>query len=288
MPTAFDRLLRIGPIFIQLHVEAPDPSWSLAHLERRLLPFAFDGEPGDEVVHVDLRHPHALGPLDSAHLDSRLTATRGPDGLRLRRWDVDLRSADHRAWSGDVAPTVAAIDTALLVAWFVRVVVEASPRGLLVHAASTVHDGEAWLFPAMSGTGKSTLARLSPGERVLSDEITLLTERDGRWWAWPSPFWNAERAFSMDTRVHEPVPVAHIALLEQAKQATRFTASPFEEVLVGVLQQTVRFDLEMATEEALLTAVMDLLASLPPDRIGRLALLLGDDPYRLATPEALP
>jgi len=289
METAFDRLLRIGPVTFKLHVEAHDLRWSRDLLARRLDAFVVEAA-GPEVVSVRLRHPHDLGPLQSTHLHPELQTTLAPDGTRrLRRWDVDVTlDADHHGLRGEVAPSVPAIDGCLLPLWFLRTVVDERPRGLMLHAASAVHDGHAWIFPALSGTGKSTLARLTPGDLVLSDEITLLTEHDGAWFAWPSPFWNADRHFEPDPRVHTPFPVAHVALLAQAKATTRFVPLPLDEVLVGVLQQTVRFNLEMASEAPLFSAVMDLLTSLQPDRIGRLDLLLADDPYRTASPDGPP
>lgn len=46
--------------------------------------------------------------------------------------------------------------------------------GLALHAASVVHDGEAWVFFGPSGVGKTTLARCVPLRRVLNDELTVI------------------------------------------------------------------------------------------------------------------
>jgi len=49
-----------------------------------------------------------------------------------------------------------------------------SRGGLLIHAASIVRDGRAWLFFGQSGAGKSTLAASSRRGQVVSDDLTLL------------------------------------------------------------------------------------------------------------------
>jgi len=51
--------------------------------------------------------------------------------------------------------------------------------GLLMHSASIVKDGAAWLFFGQSGAGKSTLAALSDRGQVISDDLTLILPGPG-------------------------------------------------------------------------------------------------------------
>ena len=46
--------------------------------------------------------------------------------------------------------------------------------GVLMHSASIVKDGRAYLFFGQSGSGKSTLAALSRRGQVVSDDLTLM------------------------------------------------------------------------------------------------------------------
>lgn len=65
----------------------------------------------------------------------------------------------------------------------------AARGGLLMHSASIVKDGAAWLFFGQSGSGKSTLSALSTKGQVLSDDLTLiLPGPDGRPRAIGTPF----------------------------------------------------------------------------------------------------
>ena len=47
-------------------------------------------------------------------------------------------------------------------------------QGLLLHASGIVHGGEAYVFPGLSGAGKTTIVKHSPGMIVLSDEMVAV------------------------------------------------------------------------------------------------------------------
>lgn len=46
--------------------------------------------------------------------------------------------------------------------------------GIAIHASSLMKDGKVYIFPGKSGTGKTTLVRLSPEATLLTDEISLV------------------------------------------------------------------------------------------------------------------
>ena len=61
--------------------------------------------------------------------------------------------------------------------------------GFLVHAASAVRNGRAFLFAGVSGAGKTTMARLAPEDAILlSDEISYVKEQEGGYSAFGTPF----------------------------------------------------------------------------------------------------
>jgi len=62
--------------------------------------------------------------------------------------------------------------------------------GLLFHAAGIVRNHRAYLFYGHSGSGKTTVARLSPDSLVLNDDLVLLLPHDGGWQVHATPFWN--------------------------------------------------------------------------------------------------
>ena len=85
-------------------------------------------------------------------------------------------------------------------------------QGFLLHAATVVKNGKAYVFVGRSGAGKSTVASLSPRGSVLTDEISLLKRVDGEWRAFGTPFWGEFRADGANTSA----PLAGIFRLVQA------------------------------------------------------------------------
>ncbi len=61
--------------------------------------------------------------------------------------------------------------------------------GFLVHSSSAIRNGRAFLFPGVSGAGKTTMARLAPPDAaLLTDEISYVIPQDGRYFAVGTPF----------------------------------------------------------------------------------------------------
>jgi hypothetical protein len=89
-----------------------------------------------------------------------------------------------------------------------------SHEGFLLHAATIVRNGKAYVFTGRSGAGKSTAAAMSPEGSVLTDEISLLRRENGVWRAYGTPFWGEFKAAGSNTSA----PVAGIYRLLQAAE----------------------------------------------------------------------
>ena len=89
-------------------------------------------------------------------------------------------------------------------------------RGFLLHAATVVRKGRAYVFTGRSGAGKSTIAALSPPGSVLTDEISLLRFSCAAWQAYGTPFWGEFRAAGANSHL----PVAGIYTLVQSPEDT--------------------------------------------------------------------
>jgi hypothetical protein len=89
--------------------------------------------------------------------------------LRARRGEILLSRGHHE-------PELRALENYLrcAVAWSA-----AEQGGALVHAASLVRDGTAYLFYGESGAGKSTLSAVDTRARVVSDDLSLLLPAAG-------------------------------------------------------------------------------------------------------------
>jgi len=105
-----------------------------------------------------------------------------------------LRRGDFRArWSPEASrghirqsPSPYAIDAVLRI---VHSLILARQGGFLVHAASAIRDGKAFLFSGISGAGKTTISRLAPPDAtLLTDEISYVRRQGNRYLACGTPF----------------------------------------------------------------------------------------------------
>lgn len=61
--------------------------------------------------------------------------------------------------------------------------------GFLLHSASAIRNGKAFLFAGVSGAGKTTISRLAPADvTLLTDEISYVRKRDDEYIAFGTPF----------------------------------------------------------------------------------------------------
>ena len=79
-----------------------------------------------------------------------------------------------------------AIDSVLRI---VHTLILAKQGGFLVHAASVIRGGRAFLFAGVSGAGKTTLSRLAPSDgTLLTDEISYVRRERDEYVACGTPF----------------------------------------------------------------------------------------------------
>ena len=79
-----------------------------------------------------------------------------------------------------------AIDSVLRI---VHSLILAPAGGMLIHAASAVRDGRAFLFPGVSGAGKTTISRCAPADvALLTDEISYVRHSQDGFVACGTPF----------------------------------------------------------------------------------------------------
>ncbi|HYU23370.1 MAG TPA: hypothetical protein VEM60_09540 [Candidatus Dormibacteraeota bacterium] len=120
-------------------------------------------------------------------------------------------------------------------------------HGFLLHAATVIRNGKAYLFTGRSGAGKSTVASLSPQGSVLTDEISLLRRENGVWRAYGTPFWGEFRAAGSNTSA----PVAGIFRLLQAAENRLGALRPLA-ILRALLPNVLFFSAEAEANRRLL------------------------------------
>lgn len=104
------------------------------------------------------------------------------------------------------------IDTVLRI---IHSLILAREGGLLVHAASAVRNGRAFLFAGVSGAGKTTISRLAPADAaLLTDEISYLRDDGQHYIAHGTPF-----AGELDkVGENRQAPLAALYLLQKGRE----------------------------------------------------------------------
>ena len=90
-----------------------------------------------------------------------------------------------------------------------------SPDAYLVHGCGILCGGRGYLFTGPSGAGKTTVARMAGGRRVLNDEVVLVGPENGRLYLAGTPLTG-----SIDERCNEAASLHAILLLKQGAEAS--------------------------------------------------------------------
>ena len=162
-------VIEIGGMAIALHTH--DPGF-LQVLDNRYAGFTQSSSDPQYEFDIDL-----LEPAESAHADEDVTVKLQGNRWLLQRGDF-YAEWDLTADRGYIqqSPNPYAIDSVLRI---VHTLILAKQGGFLVHAASAIRGGRAFLFAGVSGAGKTTISRLAPSDcTLLTDEISYV-QRDG-------------------------------------------------------------------------------------------------------------
>jgi hypothetical protein len=114
--------------------------------------------------------------------------------VRMQGQEWCIERGDFRAcWnpvnaSGRVRQSASpyAIDSVLRI---IHTLILAKQGGFLIHAASAIRSGRAFLFAGVSGAGKTTISRLAPPDvHLLTDEISYVVRKNDGYRACGTPF----------------------------------------------------------------------------------------------------
>ena len=128
-----------------------------------------------------------LNPPAGAHRDGDVRVTQHSGRWLLERGDfcAEWEPATRR---GSIRQTANpySIDAVLRI---VHTLVLAKQGGFLLHSASAIRNGKAFLFAGVSGAGKTTISRLAPADAtLLTDEISYVRKQDDGYVAYGTPF----------------------------------------------------------------------------------------------------
>jgi hypothetical protein len=135
--------------------------------------------------------------------------------------------------------------------------------GFLLHAASAICDGQAYLFSGVSGAGKTTMTRLAPADiTLLTDEISYLRPSADGYVAYGTPF-AGELAKPGENC---SAPVSALFFLEQGPENC-IDELPSAEAVRRLMRNILFFAEDRVLVEKLLTTACDFVARVPIRRL---------------------
>jgi len=163
-----------------VQINAHDPKF-LAMLRERYSGYIGSSNRPDIEFDVDLNPPRGADP----DADVRVTQENGrwtmQRGDFWAEWDPLKRQGRVRQTANPYS-----IDAVLRI---VHSLILARQGGFLLHSASAIRNGRAFLFAGVSEAGKTTISRLAPPDAtLLTDEISYVRKESQGYFAYGTPF----------------------------------------------------------------------------------------------------
>jgi hypothetical protein len=170
--------IEIGGVPMRVH--STNDSF-LEMLERRYAGFVTLGS------HAGFEFDIELGEPGSGDADAELRVTWDSGRWRVERGDF-VAEFNPLTRRGRVrqSPNPYSIDAVFRI---LHTLLLAQEGGFLLHAASAIRDGKAFVFAGVSGAGKTTIASLAPADAtLLTDEISYVRKDGDHYAAFGTPF----------------------------------------------------------------------------------------------------
>jgi hypothetical protein len=238
---------------IPVRVNTTDPGF-LKLLEERYAGFVSTANQAAIEFDIELHPPRANPEADvrvTRH-GSRWTIQRGDF---LAEWEPSTR----RGWIRQSANPYS-IDAVLRI---VHSLVLAGEGGLLLHSASVVRNGKAFLFAGVSGAGKTTISRLAPSDTtLLTDEISYVRRQDGGYTAFGTPFTGELAKLGENVSA----PVAALYLLAQGAENRIDPVAPADAAR-SLLANVLFFAEDEELVQAVFHSVFEFVSRVPVSRL---------------------
>jgi len=134
-------------------------------------------------------------------------SSRGSKRNVLEAGFIDMK--EKRAMLNDYLPGLTKLLSVPFLRSFLHVILS-EKGGFLLHASGVVNNGHCCLFSGPSGSGKTTIANLSKGMKILSDDIVCVKKAKGGYFASSTP-WRKDEA-------GKPVRVGGIFFIRHGKK----------------------------------------------------------------------
>lgn len=193
--------------------------------------------------------------------EPELHISHGSAGWRLMRGDFHANWDETRG-QGKIIQTLSpyAIDSVLRI---VHSLIQAPQGGFLLHGASAIRNGRAFLFSGLSGAGKTTISRLAPPDAtLLTDEISYIRRGGEGYEACGTPFAGELARVGANCRA----PVAHLFFLTQGPE-NRIDSISTSETLRMLLRNILFFADDSKLVEMVFRSACEFLGCVPASRL---------------------
>lgn len=245
---AIEVIVNIGDL--PIGVRTADPGFA-DMLRERYAGFVTSGAPPALELEVELVPPEAMSPDD----DLRVTTAGGH--WRLARGDFQAEW-DPAARRGRIRQSANpySIDSVLRI---LHTLALAGTGGFLLHAASGMRNGRAFLFAGRSGAGKTTIARLAPEDFTLfTDEVSYVRKSPAGYRCYGTPFTGELASAGTNTSA----PVGALYLLAKG-DANRIEPARPAEAVRGLLENILCFAQERGPVVQLFEAACEFASRIP-------------------------
>jgi hypothetical protein len=210
----------------------------------------------DAEIEFDVELDRLAGDQDA---DVRVTQQGGHWTLERGDFRAEWEPAARRGWIRQTANPYS-IDAVLRI---VHTLVLAKKGGFLLHSASAIRNGKAFLFAGVSEAGKTTISRLAPRDvTLLTDEISYVRRRGEGYTAFGTPF-TGELA-----RLGENVsaPVEALYLLAKGNE-NRIDPIPPGEATRGLLANILFFAEDEELVQTIFHSAFEFVSRVPVSRL---------------------
>ena len=255
LTTEVERLsvaIEIGGMTVRVHTTDPD---FLDLLQNRYAGFVNNSNRAEIEFDVELQEPNVVDPdadVDVSYRFGRWSLRRGDF---LAEWEPAVR----RGWIRQTANPYS-IDAVLRI---VHTLVLAQQGGFLLHSASAIRNGKAFLFAGVSEAGKTTISRLAPPDvTLLTDEISYVRRCGDGYVAFGTPF-TGELA-KLGENVSAPISILY--LLAKGKENRIDSIAPGEATR-SLLSNVLFFAKDETLVQAIFQSAFDFVSRVPVARL---------------------
>jgi hypothetical protein len=266
LTTEVERLslvIEIGGMPMRVHTT--DPGF-LAMLQDRYAGFV---TPSESAVNSTVKTAAKTAEIDfevdlippNAAPDSpvRVTQHRGRWTFERGDFRAEWEPASRTGWIRQTANPYS-IDAVLRIA---HTLVLARQGGFLMHSASAIRNGKAFLFAGVSEAGKTTISRLAPADvTLLTDEISYVRKHDAGYVAYGTPFTGELAKLGENVSA----PIAALYLLAKGRE-NRIDPIPPGEASRSLLANLLFFAEDEELVQSTFHAAFDFVSRVPVSRL---------------------